>query len=68
MSTKEILKELPKLSQKDRRAIIRRLMKWEVQSRAKGNVPRQKIRDGELGMVTRNPSFAFLREEADLYE
>ncbi|GEM_PF-3856574 len=69
MSTKEILNELPKLSRKDRRAIIRRLMKLEeAQAKAKGNPPRKKIRYGEVGLLTRNPSFAFLREEPDLYE
>jgi hypothetical protein len=70
MSTKEILNELPKLSLKDRRAIIRCLMELEQEQHAmeKGGRKPKTVRFGELGLLTKNPSFAFLREEPDLYE
>ena len=70
MSTKEILRQLPNLSLKDRRAIIGRLLRLEEQQQTqrKGERKQKPIRYGELGLLTRNPSFAFLREEPDLYE
>jgi hypothetical protein len=69
MSTKEILRELPKLSLKDRRAIIRQLLKLEAKKSIQKKTGRKpkKVRYGEVGLLTRNPSFAFLREEPDLY-
>ncbi len=69
MSTKEILRELPKLSHKDRCAIIRQLLKLETKhaTQKKSGRKSKKVRYGEVGLLTRNPSFAFLREEPDLY-
>lgn len=64
MSKTEILKNLPKLSVRDRRAILRRLLELEWPAPAKGKRPR-KI---DYVLLTRNPSFGFLREEPNLYE
>jgi hypothetical protein len=72
MSTNEILKELQKLTQKDRRAIIRRLL--ELQNRETLNTDKKyastagTTQYSELGLLMKNPSFDFLREEPDLYE
>jgi len=67
MSTKEILKHLPKLSQRERRAIFRQLLKLESEQGKQKRRGPKKVRYDEVGLLTRNPSFAFLREEPDLY-
>ena len=69
MSTTEILKELPKLSQKERQAIIRRLQQLQECETGKPAARKTRpLRYSDLGLLTQNPSFDFLREEPDLYE
>ena len=68
MSTTEILKKLPKLSAQDRRAILRRLLELEESPTSPATRNARRARKVDYALLTRNPSFAFLREEPNLYE
>ncbi len=68
MSTTEILQKLPKLSSRDRRAILRRLLDLEETETSPTATKVSRVRKVDYALLTKNPSFGFLREEPDLYE